>query len=157
MTEAPHILGRPAGSLIGAAFGLVLVVVNAGPLPAAASVPLRVLGVAIFVAVLSAVFSHRRPRDCPPGHPVGRPYRLVVASMVIALIGGRILLDGPLGLPFTVLGATVAACGIAGFAPVATGAGSTPLAVVSGVVPGPVLLAFAWWGARHTDRVAAGR
>jgi len=58
--------------VIAAVFGLIYVLVNAGPLPAAWRLALRVLAAVAFVAVLVAIFrSHRPSRDrsswWPPG------------------------------------------------------------------------------------------
>lgn len=97
--------GQAVGSFIGALFGLVYVVVNSGPLPAAAQWPLRALGVLGFVGAVSAVLS-RRGRS--PSHPdssapqarvFSRSYWLVVLAEAVALFGGVRVLSGPLALP----------------------------------------------------------
>jgi hypothetical protein len=88
------------GSLIGAAFGLVFVLVNTSSVAAALAVLLRVLGVVAFLAVLIAV--------CRPGPAAGtraggggfsRRYWLVVAAEVLAIWSGLALLNGPLQTP----------------------------------------------------------
>jgi hypothetical protein len=54
------------------------------------------------------------------------------------------------------LGGAIGACGLVGLALAAAGAGAgagakaVAVAVVSGIVPGGLLLAFGWWGARQT-------
>lgn len=94
------------GSLIGAVFGLVFVYVNTGSLPTGATITLRVLAVAAFLAVLYAV---RRPPRIVSGAPVTAPlpatvgfsrsYWVVVAAEVIAIWAGLALLNGPLDAP----------------------------------------------------------
>ena len=53
---------------------------------------------------------------------------------------------------FRWLGAAVAACGVVGLVIVAAGAGAAPVAAISGVVPGALLLAWGWWGANRVQR-----
>ncbi|MDQ2707870.1 MAG: hypothetical protein M3Z25_09635 [Actinomycetota bacterium] len=50
--------------------------------------------------------------------------------------------------------AAVTGCGVIGLALVAAGASAVPVAAVSGVLPGALLLAFGWWGARWTPPAA---
>ncbi len=47
------------------------------------------------------------------------------------------------------LGGAIGACGLVGLALAAAGAGTESVAVVSGIVPGTLLLASGWWGARQ--------
>lgn len=74
------------GSLIGAAFGLVFVVVNTGSVATAVAIFLRVLAVAAFLTILMAV---RRPAPAgsmrTAGAGFGRQYWLVVAAEVLAI------------------------------------------------------------------------
>lgn len=115
--------------------------------------------------------------DSPPSGPnalFGRSYWLVVAAEAAALVAGLALLGGPLHTPgagvawvsfvvgmhflplaaifgvrlFAWLGVAIAACGAAGLALAATAAPDAPIAVVSGIVPGALLLASAWYGTR---------
>lgn len=171
--------GRLRGSVIGAVFGLIYVIVNSGPLPAAAGIALRLLGGVGFIAVLIAVArsSGRSDRDGDrmPSEGFGRSYWLVVTAEVAALAAGLALLNGPLNVPqagvawvsfvvgvhfvalagvfrerlFVWLGGGITACGLVGLALVAAGAAHTPVAVMSGVIPGALLLAASWWGARQ--------
>jgi hypothetical protein len=172
--------GQRSGSLIGAVFGLVYVVVNAGPLPTAARVPVRVLGIAAFLAVLTSLI-RRRPASAgstpsaPAGHtrPFGAAYWAVVAAEAVALFGGLAVLNGVLHRPqagvawvsvvvgahffalawvfemrfFHLLGGIIILCGVTGLALVAGEAGAAPVAVIGGLLPGVVLLAFGWRGA----------
>lgn len=82
------------GSLIGAAFGLVYIVSNAGSLPSGAAIVLRGLGVAAFVGLLIAI--RRTPPTRGSGVSAtggfGRGYWLVVAAEVAAVISGALLL-----------------------------------------------------------------
>lgn len=96
--------GQRIGSVIAAAFGLIYVLVNAGPLPAAWPLVLRVLAAAAFVAVLGALFrasSGDRGQEDGPGSDggFGRAYWLVVAAEVVMLLLGVRVLSGPLDAP----------------------------------------------------------
>ncbi|MFF9641909.1 hypothetical protein [Kitasatospora aureofaciens] len=51
------------GRLIGSGFGLVFVEANAGALPTAVAVPLRVAGVAAFLGLV--LLGRRRPQASP--------------------------------------------------------------------------------------------
>jgi len=92
------------GSGIGASFGLIFVLVNTGPLPAAVAVLFRVLGTMAFIAVLIAVVvAGRRPtpagvdRSTAGGFALG--YWLVVAAEVAAIAAGLVVLNGPVHAP----------------------------------------------------------
>lgn len=124
------------------------------------------------------------PRSDPgSGSPFGRSYWLVVALEVVAIVVGARLLSGPLDLPeagvawvsvvvgvhffalavifrqsfFHWLGAAIAGCGALGIVLALLDAGSQPVEVVAGVVPGALLLAFGWWGVRRESPVAPPR
>ena len=88
------------GSLIGAAFGLVFVLVNTSLVSTALAVLLRLLRAGAFLAVLIAV---RRPGTATgkraAGGGFGRRYWLVVAAEVLAIWIGLALLNGPLDTP----------------------------------------------------------
>ncbi len=92
------------GSVIGAGFGLIFVLVNTGSLPAAVAVLFRVLAVIAFIAVLIAVVVAGR-RRAPAG--VGLPaaggfalgYWIVVAAEAGAIGAGLVVLNGPLHAP----------------------------------------------------------
>jgi hypothetical protein len=171
--------GRHVGSLVAGAFGLVYVLVNTGPLPSAAAVPLRIGAVIVFVAVLVSL---RRPPPQPAaGTPaqravVGPGYWLVVAVEVVALVAGLRVINGVLdapqagvawislvvGLHFVPLGflfrepffywlaGAIAACGAIGLVLAVAGASKAPIAAISGVIPGALLLASGLWGARRS-------
>ncbi|HEU0101413.1 MAG TPA: hypothetical protein VFR07_03765 [Mycobacteriales bacterium] len=163
------------GSLIGAGFGLVFVLVNSGSLPTTVAVAVRVLAVAAFLVVLVAV---RRPTpaggsDTPTGG-FGRPYWLVVAGEVLLIWVGLALLNAPLDTPdaavawiscvvgahflalavvwrnrlFHWLGGAMLACGLVGLVLAARGADVGAIKLVSGILPGAILLGFALWGSR---------
>ena len=92
------------GSVIGASFGLIFVLVNTGSLPAAVAVLFRILAVLAFIAVLIAVVvAGRRPtpagvdRTAAGGFTLG--YWLVVAAEVGAIAAGLAVLNGPLHAP----------------------------------------------------------
>jgi hypothetical protein len=181
--------GQRIGSLVGAVFGLVYVVVNAGPLPSAAGLVVRLVGVLAFVVVVAALVRHRdAPEPAPTGdnRQLARTFGLVTLAESVALVAGLVVVNGLLDQPrlgvawvsvvvgvhffalavlfglrfFHLLGVAITACGVAGFGLAAFGADAAPIAVVSGIVPGAVLLGFGWWGASArwpVDSGAAGR
>jgi hypothetical protein len=168
------------GSLVGAVFGLVYVIVNAGALPSVVGLPLRGLGGIAFVAVLVAVRQGGDGDGAGRDGAFGRGYWLVVGAEVAALAAGLAVLNGSLDEPqagvawvsfvvgihffalaavfgepfFHLLGGAITACGVAGLALTAAGAGEAPIAAVSGVLPGALLLASGWWGARRAGQPA---
>ncbi|MGW0896345.1 hypothetical protein ACWD0G_05000, partial [Streptomyces goshikiensis] len=79
------------GRIIGASFGLTFIQVNAGALPAAAGVALRVLAAAAFVGLLVALRRTPAPRPdaadvaaaAAPAVHFGRRYRYVVAAEAV--------------------------------------------------------------------------
>src|SRR5699024_11085661 len=91
--------GQQIGSVIGAVFGVIYVWVNASPLPGGASLPVRIIGVAAFLAVLAVVLRGRGARDGtrdaagPPAAGFGRGYWIVVAGEVAALAAGLAVLN----------------------------------------------------------------
>lgn len=93
------------GTLVGATFGLVFVLVNAGPLPAATV--WRTLGVLAFAAVVVLLLRLRVPRPPEPARGAARVYAVSVAAEVVAIpLGARALaaLDrSDLVLPWVVL------------------------------------------------------
>lgn len=175
--------GQRIGSLIGATFGLTYVIVNAGPLSTGWTLTLRVLAAVAFVAVLLAVFGSAAPspdRGRQEPRVFGRGYWLVVAAELVALFLGTRVLSGPLNAPqagvawvslvvgvhffalavvfgerfFHWLGGVITACGVVGLVLAATGAEEPTIALVSGVLPGGILLGFGWWGAHRTKSTA---
>lgn len=173
------------GSLIGAVFGLVFILVNAATLPTGIATVLRVLGVLAFVLVLVAL---RRPRRSveqarPARGGLGRGYWLVVAGEVVAFPVGVRVLNGPLDTPnagvawvafvvgvhfvalavvwtepiFHWLGAAMALCGLVGLALAFAGSPKAAVATLGGVLPGALLLAFALWGVLISSDSARSR
>lgn len=172
--------GQRIGSLIAGAFGLIYVLVNAGPLTAPWTLTLRVLAAVAFVAVLVAIFRAPVPSRGRGGQErrvFGRAYWFVVAAEFIALYLGVRVLNGPLDAPeagvawvslvvgvhffalavvfgqrfFHWLGGVITACGVIGLGLAATSAAEPTIALVAGVLPGVVLLGFGWWGAHRTQ------
>ncbi len=161
-------------TLIGAVFGLVYVMVNAGAVPGAASVMLRVLAIAAFVGAVVALLRTgvigRSDRVAPDRTAFGRGYWMVAAAEVAGVVAGNLVLvrvlpgtRAPLawvtfvvgvhffGLAavwqlgfFRRLGAVLAVLGAAGLVLAATGARDATVAVVAGVAPGLALLAVAY-------------
>lgn len=161
--------GQQLGSVIAAAFGLIYVLVNTGPLSSGVALTLRVLGVIAFVGVLIALY--RAPdRGVPAsGRGLGRAYGLVVVAEVVALLAGAVGAQRANGRPAG--GSRVgllrrrsplrcSGSRVSGFVlPLGwrcrhlvrcRGSHWAPIAVVSGVVPGALLLAAAWWGGHRT-------
>ncbi|MFC9295414.1 hypothetical protein ACFTWH_28370 [Streptomyces sp. NPDC057011] len=171
--------------LIGAIFGLVFVQANAGALPPAAGMPLRVLAIAVFLWLCNALRRARVPEGAAAGAPrtFGRGYRYVVAAEVVLLAAGLFviarLLHTPqaavgwialvVGLHFfglaavwrmasvRLLAAAMSACGAAGLVLAALGSSPAVIAVVAGIVPGALLFGSVWWSLRAgRPQVAAG-
>lgn len=168
------------GLMIGATFGLVYVLVNAGVQPAPLGLLLRLLGVGAYVAVLLSL--RRRPASSAAsaeGRPAfTRSYWLVVAGEVAAFVAGNLILNVVLDLPLAVLpwvtfvvgvhflvlarlwsasslswlGAALAVCGVAGLGLALAGAGEAAIAAVAGVAPGFLLLAGSLFAALHPER-----
>jgi hypothetical protein len=83
--------GRRLGSLIGCAGGLAFVLASAGGVPG--SWWWRVLGIALAVGVLAAVFVSRAPAPPPPDRRAIRIYGWSVLGMVLAILAGARVLD----------------------------------------------------------------
>jgi hypothetical protein len=157
--------------LIGAGFGLVYVLVNAGALGSPLDAVLRV-GAVLSVAALLGVLLRGGPGPAGERPPVfGRGYALVVLAEVAAVVGGSLAL-GALGLPgarfpwltfvvgvhFVLLarvwrersigwvGGALAVCGALGLGAALAGAPPAAVTVLAGVLPGVLLLAGSWWG-----------
>ncbi|MER7948103.1 hypothetical protein ABTY59_12045 [Streptomyces sp. NPDC096079] len=158
------------GRIIGAAFGLVFVQANAGSLPTAVAMPLRLLSLAAFLWV--TVLGRRGSGVAGTATPAsrtrfGRSYWYVVAAEVLGLVAGLVVIARVLHAPqaavgwialvvgvhfsglavawrrpaLHVLGASIAACGAAGLALAALGAPVAAGRTVAGILPGFLLLA----------------
>ncbi len=166
--------------LIGATFGLLYVLVNAGALGAAATV-LRVIAVIAYAGLLVVALRAPAPRLDGAQHAgtggFTRGYWFIVAAEVIALFAGNALLAGPLERPQAVLpwvttvvgvhflalarvwhaasigwlGGALALCGAFGLVLAWSTEATAWIAAVAGVLPGAILLAGSWWA------VASGR
>jgi hypothetical protein len=106
----------------------------------------------------------------------GRGFWLIVAAEGAAIVAGSAILTGPLAFPgrgviawvsvvvgvhfvalgaiwrarlFHVLGSAIAASGIAGLVAAGVAASGAIVATFGAVVPGVLLLAFAYWGVLH--------
>ena len=160
------------GSTIGAIFGVVFILVNAGAFTAPWGLVVRVAGVAVFAAALW--FGVVRAPHSTAGEPApgaNRTYGLAVLAEVVAILGGAVVFN-LLDLARLVLPWVVIVVGLH-FLPFATAFAAPqfrPLAwiliavgviggiltwlvhdvasPVTGVVAGFVLLAFAAYGAR---------
>lgn len=169
--------GQRLGSFIGGVFGLIYVEVNAGVLAAPAATALRIAGAVAFAGLLALLAVNRgsgAPAAAAARGGFGPRYWLVVAAEVAAIAAGSALLNGPLDRPravvawvsvvvgmhfaalaavwrvslFRWLGAAIALCGLAGLAAAGLGASSAVIATVGGVLPGALLLAAGYRGAR---------
>ncbi|MFI6145179.1 hypothetical protein [Streptomyces sp. NPDC051109] len=96
------------GRIIGATFGLAFIQVNAAALPEAAGIPLRVLALIGFLAVLRGV--RRSPAHGPASAGAakarpyfGRRYGYVVGAEVVAAAAGILVINGPLDAPDAVV------------------------------------------------------
>jgi hypothetical protein len=143
--------------------------------PARGWIPLRAVGVIAFVVVLVALARADATPQPAGGRGFGPGFWPVAVGEVVALAVGLRLIHGPLdardasvawvsfvvGAHFVVLavvleerlyawlGVAIGTCGLAGLGMAALGTGAAPIAVVSGVIPGAVLLAAGWWGTRQ--------
>ncbi|MDQ3654605.1 MAG: hypothetical protein M3457_05955 [Chloroflexota bacterium] len=175
------------GAAIGAVFGLVYVWVNAGELPSGMSLILRALGVAAFAGLVVMLVVRRNDAagsgDRPDRTVFGRRYCTVVILEVIALFGGLRVITGPLDAPeasvawvsvvvgvhFVALaavwdnpfvhwlGVAITLCGAIGLVLAIAGAPRASIAVLSGVVPGAILLGTGWWFALGRGDPTPGR
>ncbi|MEV0410142.1 hypothetical protein AB0I68_04835 [Streptomyces sp. NPDC050448] len=92
------------GRIIGATFGLAFVQVNAAALPTAAAIPLRVLALIAFLAVLRTVLRSPAPPLAAGGDTAartdfGRRYRYLVGAEVLAGTAGIIVINDLLHAP----------------------------------------------------------
>lgn len=170
------------GALIGAIFGLVFVLANAGALPSAAAILLRVLAILAFLRLFSVM---RRNRPAATGAPeavessFGRGYRLVVAAEVVAGAGGLFVLSRVLYAPQAAVGwialvvgvhffglaavwrrpalnalaAAMSLCGAAGLVLAWADAPVAVIRAVAGIAPGALLLGSVWWSVRPQQAV----
>lgn len=166
--------GGVIGAQIGGVFGTMFVWINSAALALSARVPLLVIGGAALVAVIALSVRSLRRRTGSVGttigsSPFGGKYWLIVGIEAVALVGGSQVLTC-LGHPelgiawvavvvgthffalarvfrlarFHVLGGIIVTCGAAGFGLRWLGQ-VEPIAIVSGVLTGLVLLAFSLW------------
>ncbi|MER5638891.1 hypothetical protein ABT095_18245 [Kitasatospora sp. NPDC002227] len=171
------------GRLIGAIFGLVFVLRNAGELPSGAGIPLRVLAILAFLRLFLLI---RRSAPAETGQAAatfGRGYRLVVAAEVVAGAAGLFVLGQVLDTPKAAVGwialvvgvhffglaavwrmpsvhwlaAGLSACGAGGLALAFADAPTPAIATVAGITPGLLLLAAVAWTTRTPAAQAQAR
>lgn len=144
------------GLLIGATFGLVYVLVNAGALPGPVALVLRVLAAVAYAGLVVVVVVVRagRPSGGPGGGGVrfSRGYWVVVGGEVAAFVVGNAVLSGPLERPEAVLPWVTTVVGVHFLVLAFSSATPAAVATVAGVVPGFLLLAGSWWGALAVRR-----
>ncbi|GAA4917952.1 hypothetical protein EV188_101631 [Actinomycetospora succinea] len=138
-------MDRPidVGDLVGAGFGALFVVLNAGLLGAVGHVVAAVVAVACAATVVLAYVRRRRVTGDVGMFPMTRSYQLIVALEVVALFGGTAVLGRlapQLSVPWVVLVVGVHFLALArwwlvGARPfLVLGAVLTVIAVVGGVV-----------------------
>lgn len=172
--------GQALGSSIAAGFGFIYVIVNTDSMPPGVEWTLRALALVTAAAVLLAVIRRRARQGSEPHRPkgpaFGRRYWWVVIVEVVTLFAGVRILAGPLDMPqagvawvsmvvglhffplatifaqrfFHILGVAISLCGSAGLALALADAAPMAIDLISGVIPGGILLAFGWWGARRS-------
>ncbi|MFF3675454.1 hypothetical protein ACFYYS_15845 [Streptomyces sp. NPDC002120] len=169
--------------LIGAGFGVFFVQANAGALPQAVAVPLRLLAISAFVWLFIALRRSRVPAaagDGPAPRRFGRGYLLVVAAEVVVVAAGLFVINRLLHVPRATVGwialivglhffglaalwrmpslrllaAAMSACGAAGLVLAACGCSAAVIAAVAGIAPGALLLGSVWWSLRTAARPA---
>jgi hypothetical protein len=171
MTQAGRApAGMVLGSVIALVFGLVFVEVNSGGLPGNWPLIVRTAGAVVAVALLVAVLRTARRGEAggvPGGGFADRRYWNIVGIEGLALFGGLAVLNAVLGRPefavpwialvvgvhfvvlgkawrleiFTWLGIAQTVLGVTGFVLAATGASTTTVEFVSGVLSGVALFA----------------
>ncbi|GAA2638597.1 MULTISPECIES: hypothetical protein [Streptomyces] len=171
--------------LVGAVFGLVFVLVNAGNLPAAVAVVVRVLAIGSFIWLFIALRRAGAPRAegqvATAPRLFGRRYLLVVAAEVAAALAGILVINLVLHTPHAtvawislvvglhffglaavwrapslrLLAAAMAACGAAGLVLAACAVPLAVIATVAGILPGVLLLGSVWWGVRSAPAATA--
>ena len=156
------------------------------PLPAPAALRVAGAAAFVGLVVLLVAFRGRPhpPADRPQAGGFGPGYWLVVTGEAVAIVAGSAILTGPLGLPghgvvawvsvvvgvhflslaaiwrmrpFCVLGAAIAACGIAGLLAAGVAASATVIAAVGGVAPGVLLFTLAYWEALKSASAGQGQ
>jgi hypothetical protein len=120
--------------------------------------------------------SERRETEDSAAGGFGRGFWLIVAAEGVSIVAGNAVLTGPLALPergvvawvsvvvgvhfvalgaiwrarlFHVLGSAIAACGIAGLVEASEVASAASVVTFGAILPGALLLAFAYWGVLH--------
>lgn len=176
MTTRRRLPPQKLGSLIGAVFGLVFVVVNSASSPTLLRLAFCVAAAAVAITVLVGIA--RNPVATVPAGvtPFGRGYAMIVLAEVVLLFVGIRVVAGPLGLPeagvawvalvvgvhfvvlarlwhlrlFDVLGAVLTVLGVLGFVLAVAGSDRMWIDIVAGVASGAVLLEFARRGVRQS-------
>lgn len=156
------------GDLVGAVFGTLFVVLNAGLLGPVGHLVAALSALGCAATVVAAWVRRRRATGAPGAFPLTRSYRVIVAIEVVALFGGTTVLGRvapqlsvpwvvlvvgvhflalarwwrPGARPFLGLGAVLTLLALAGgTVGVLSGAASAPLAAfVAGVGAGVVML-----------------
>jgi hypothetical protein len=170
------------GILIGAIFGLAFIWINSDELSSETARALQGFGVVAFlglIAVLTQRSPDERTADAPKGIGFGPGYWLVV---LIVLFGGLFIINGVLdasgagvawvalvvGVHFIALaivwrapvfhlvGGVIAVCGALGLALAVVDASEATIAVVSGIIPGAVLIGSGWWAALGDQQTHRG-
>ncbi len=161
--------------------------VNSGSLASGVSLVLRVIAILALVGLVGFLFLGPAPAGSGMSSAAGvgfsRGYWWVVIAEVVAIWAGIMVLgrvfDAPhanvawislvvgvhfFGLAmvwkmpvFHWLGAALAACGVVGLTLAALGASTAAIDVVGGIVPGFLLLGFAWMGSLARQRGLAWR
>lgn len=170
----PRLSGAKIGSLIGCVGSLLFYLVNAGPLPGAWPLLLRVLGVLLFVGIVALVLRAQViGRGVEPSRGQLRAYGWTVIGEVLAIFAGTrllvVLTDKPdVGLPWVAIvlgthfiifapifkepifawfGVPIALCGVVGLVLVLTGTVPPSIGVVSGILPGTIMFGAVAWSA----------
>ena len=166
--------GAKVGSLIGAVGGLTFIASNAGVLPGAWPLVLRLVGICTFMLVVALILrADIIGRGVAPTRAQLRNYGFTVLAEVLAIVvGSRILVSvfdlaeatlpwvaTVVGAHFVVfarifkepvfagLGIPMTTFGLAGMVVAARGAAKSTIGVVGGIVPGSILLVAVGWSA----------
>ncbi|WP_329197311.1 MULTISPECIES: hypothetical protein [unclassified Streptomyces] len=156
------------GRLIGGIFGFLFIMANAGALPEAVAIALRVLAVTAFLALVLTLRRARGEQPAADGARTdfGRNYRYVVAAEVVVGAAGLVVINPVLHAPQATVGwialvvglhffglaavwrltsmrwlaAGLSVCGAVGLVLGAYGFSTAVIALIAGIAPGVMLL-----------------
>ncbi|MFD4657648.1 hypothetical protein ACFWP2_18700 [Kitasatospora sp. NPDC058444] len=166
--------------LLVAGLGLVFVQTGAGTMPTTAEIPLRVVSVAAFLALVGVGRRWGGREETPPKRDLGRNHWYLAGSAGAAALLGAWAADQLLHTPqaagpwvavvvgaylfvlaalwerpaLRLLGGAMALCAVAGLVLAFGGASAAAVGTAAGIVPGALLLGTVWWWSARPRREA---